>query len=182
MLKNAQRLNFSINNLILEKEVNNKTFNEEYQLLQDCAKEIVDENGQSKTNLELLEIAKKSIKSTHILNNNKAFYAGTKVKKLFLITNIIFCNENDFIDVILNHFLVNVDKLYELKDTLNLYIDNEEYLANNINKLIIKYIPNYYLIAEHFKMEDNPDLILVKLLEILYLKPEKFEIKKKNIK
>lgn len=179
-----EKLNFNCQFLLLEKNLNYEGFEDRYLLIQHIAKKVVKDNFRKiKSRISLLGLARDGFNKNFILDSTNSFKANTKAEKLLLASNILFHDEDNFIDTVINKYKISSDNLLLLKDELNeLDLKNKEELGNKVDELIELYIPNFQNLIIHYGINSAKELILVKLLEIVYLRPEQLglEIKKQK--
>lgn len=179
MNKSKEKINFNYQNLLLQEKLNYSDFNERYIMIQKIAKQSLDTSILNiKNRIELVRVASNSIDITY-----GNFKVKSRVEKLLLTTNIVFYDEDKFIDDIMNKFNVDINQLLELVNKINeLDLNDKDYLNSTVGAWIELYIPNYILIADYYGLKHSKDLILVKLLEIIYLRPEKLSLENRKEK
>lgn len=175
MVMKKDRINFNYQNLLLEKDVDNEQIKERYPIIKKCTNVLINKGYSSfNTKSDLVNLAKRNLNQTIFMTKNFKFTAKNKTEKLLLVTNTLFNNDDNFIRI-LKEYNVDINRCHELKDLLNsLDRNDKDYLNGTIAAWIELYIPTFGLIADYYGLKNNnTDFILVKLLELMYLHPEK---------
>lgn len=127
-----------------------------------------------------ISIANDRIKNPIIYSNKAEALPLNRIEKLLLVTNIVFDNSEKFLDVLINKCHVQIENCMELKEALNnLDKKDKDFLNNTIDALVNHYIPTWNMVKEYYGIKNNDDIILTKLLEVIYLYPELLEKQKK---
>lgn len=173
---------FHYQNLLLEKEIHYPEFQEHYPLIQkEALKKLNSYEKMYHVHTYIkIRLANDRITNPTIRLNENERLTLNRVEKLLLATNIVFDNNEKFLDV-LKTYNVQMENCIELKTVLNeLDKKDKDFLDGTINGLVHHYIPTWDMIKEYYGIKNNDDIILTKLLEISYLYPELLEKSKQK--
>lgn len=130
----------------------------------------------------LINTAKTSVAKQVRLDKNTIFTFNKRQERILIVNNILFNDDEYFINKILNDYNVSIESIYNLKDVLNeLDRKDEDYLDGTMEALVRYHIPAFDIIAKDLNIGYYNEFIIWKLMEIVYLKPELLEHKKELI-
>jgi len=166
---------FHYQNLLLENDVTYPDFEKRYALLSRMV--TVEMNFYKDFHrkwpthaVEKINAANKIMRKENI---NKCF---NRTEKLLMLTQIVMPSHEEFVDTLINKWQIDMEQCCALKDILNTLDRNDkDYLDGTIDALVNHHIPNWKLITTYYGLNQNEDIVLTKLLEIMYLHPEMIE-------
>lgn len=178
---------FNYKNIIQEKDIGYEGFNTKYIEIKEYSKYKYMNYRRKKRTINMKEcwdLARRvAVKETYVgsPDNKVCFKKG--VERKLIVTNILFPDEEKFMDLLCNEYKISIESCIKLKEAINI-LDKEDgdFLNGTLEGIVRYYIPTFDAIAHSLKMNASNEFIIWKLMEILYLNKElvkKYEDKEK---
>lgn len=173
---------FNYQNLLLEKEIQYSEFEKQYILLKDFSKRQLNNYRYFKRKINISTLEKLNLGNKLLITSKQINRNFNDIEKLLFVLNVTFDDEKKFIDTLINKYNIEITNCYELKDILNTLDKTDgEFLNSTIEALVNNYLQNWNLAIEYYGIQKNEDIVLAKLLEIMYLRPELLEKENRKI-
>lgn len=163
---------FHYQNIIKEKDFQYAGIEERYKLIKDFANAKLINMRRNKKNIkikDILEVARiNSGKEIRIDISTKI--SLSKVERILVINNIIFPDDEYFIERVLEDYKVDKKKILDLKEVIDsLNRKDGDFLNGTLEGLVRYHIPQFDLMADDIELGNYNEFLIWKLMEITYL-------------
>lgn len=170
---------FHYQNIIQEKDYNYPEFKEQYKaLLKYTARKLKEfrKNHYRPKMKEIWEFAARSCVKEGYLSQTEKVSFPKKQERLLIITNILFPDNEDFLNTLKTFY--NVDK--ETCEKLGFFVNDidkkdGDFLDSTMEGVVRYHLPVFDTIKSDLGLNVGDEFIIWKLMEIMYIHPDVFD-------
>ncbi len=170
---------FHYQNIIQEKEYNYPEFEEQYAIILKYTAKRLRDFKKSHPHPKMKDIwqlaARSCVKETHI-SPNELINFPRKQERLLIITNILFPDNESFLNTLKTFYNVDKETCEKLKFFINdLDKKDGDFLDSTMEGIIRYHLPVFDTIKDDLSLNVGDEFIIWKLMEIMYIHQDIFD-------